>query len=322
MARSPSDREGYVSPNKKFYNKTPEQIKAASDAKIAEEAAKAAAKKKAAEWWKEDRPEQRYQFTDANGNMKDQFKLNAPASRLGELDSRMAGVAPVNYYNAANSAALANTALLNTRAYNPSASEGALAQNRAIDLQTRNLIDRNNQTGNGALLNARNDLAASGGMSSGARERLGMSGMRDRMMANAGAYNQGANQKAGVLANDWQQKYALQEKLPGVYQSLGQNQLQTDQFNAGLGMDKVNAWSKQAGAEDTRAMDASKFNIGNAMQDKVADTNFAMDKWRTQNQIIGGEKTADSQNYYADKMADRGLLGNQGGILGTGIKIF
>jgi hypothetical protein len=273
-------------------------------------------------WWEKDRPTERYQFTDPDGNLKGNFKLNAPASRLGELDSRMGGVAPVNYYNAGNTAALANTGMLNARAYNPNASEGALAQNRAIDLQTSNMIDKNNQANNGALLNARRDLAASGGMSGGARERLGMSGMRDRMMANAGAYSQGAGQKAGVLANDWQQKHALQEKLPGMYQNLGQNQLQTDQFNAGLGMDKVNAWRNQAGAEDTRAMDASKVNIGNAMQDKAADTNFAMDKWKTQNQIMGGQYTADSQNYYAKQQANKGLLGNQGGILGTGINIF
>lgn len=290
-------------------------------------------------WWKEGRPEARSAtFTNPDGTLKSAYEMQAahmsdPASRLGELDRRQNAVGQVNFNNVGNTGALANLAALNVKAYNPNLSEAAQAQNALVDNNMRRAIDKNNQTSAGAEANARDNLAAGGGLSSGARGQVAMQAMRNRMLANAGAHADANSGKLSIASQDWQQKNALQNQLPSMYQSLGSAQTDVDKYNANMGMDKVNNWAKQAGAEDTRAADSSKFNatadnsaramnINNAMNDANLTDQFAMDKWKTGNAAQGNYYTANAQNYYANQQANRGLLGNSGGILGTGFAPF
>jgi hypothetical protein len=285
-------------------------------------------------WWKKDRPESRTQFTKADGSLNNNYamqaqQVTAPDSRISELDARMGSVSPVNFNNAGNTAAAGGLNQLHAKAWDNNQSQAALAQNALVNNNMNRQIDRNNITANGALANARNDMAAGGGLSGGGRQQLGMAGMRQRMMANAGAHGDATSGKLNIASQDWQQKNALQNQLPSQYMQMGAAQTDTDKYNSNQAMDKVNVYKSQQQAEDTRAMDASQsnvknnmaqqqFNIGNAMADKNADTTFAMDKWKTQNAAIGGEKTADSQNYYADQQSKKGIFGNSGGFLGTG----
>jgi hypothetical protein len=66
-------------------------------------------------------------------------------------------------------------------------------------------------------------------------------------------------------------------------------------------------------------MDTDQKNKMNMVRDNDLGNDYAMDKWKTINAARGGEFTADSQNYYAKQQAKKGLLGNNGGILGLGI---
>lgn len=271
-------------------------------------------------WWKQDRPENRAaEFTNADGSVKDAYKLNNVGSRIPELDQRMNAVGPVNFNNTGNAAAMSGLGALQAKAYDPNLSAGARAQNNLVDMNRAKDIDRLNQSNNGALSNARDNMAAGGGLSGGGRERLEMQGMRNRMMANAGAYGNASTDKGKIAAADYAAKDELQNRLPELNMKLGAQETDLAKYNTGLGMDKINLWNKQGNVEDAREMDVRSSNLSTAMKDKQATDAFLMDRWKQQNAAIGGEKTAASQNYYADQQSKRGLLGNNGGILGTGI---
>lgn len=290
-------------------------------------------------WWKVDRPESRFQFTDSNGNLKNNFKMtaasiNAPQSRLGEIDKRLSGVNDVGFLPSFGGVgAAAGLGLLSARALSNDLSNPAKARMGLIDQQRRAGIDAMNQNVAGATAGGMSNLAASGGMDSGARQRLQSDAIKSRMSGVAGAYNAANQQKSQVGIQDLTNQYELQRSLPGMYMDFGRQEMDAQKFNAGLGMDKINAYARQGNLEDDRRMLADRFNatnnmtaqqynIDNAMNDKRADDAFAMDKWQTGNAAQAGQFTADAQNYYAKQQADRGLLGNKGGLLGTGIQIF
>jgi hypothetical protein len=285
-------------------------------------------------WWREGMPGDRSSIMK-DGGMDDRYKMvasqiNAPQSRIGELDSRLSGVGQSNFNNVGNTGALAGMGLLTARALDPGQSMYAKSQNQLVDRQTRNAVAKNNMQGAGAFAGARSNLAASGGMDGGARERLASSFNKNQMANNAASFNQGNMAKNEIAATDYLGKMQLQERLPQMYMQYGEGQMANDQFNANLGINKVNMWKGQAGSEDDRTMDASKFNATaqmdtdqknkmNMVRDNDLGNDYAMDKWKTINAARGGEFTADSQNYYAKQQAKKGLLGNNGGILGLGI---
>lgn len=286
-------------------------------------------------WWKQDRPETRREITNPNGTLKDEFKLTAgqvqaPGSRIDQLDTRMNNVQGVNFANVGNIGAGAALAGLSARSLSNDLSSQAQARMGLIDQQRRAGMDAMNANVAGSAAGAMSNLAASGGMDSGARQRLASDAIKARMAGASGLYNQAAQNKSQVGITDLANQYDLQTRMPGMFMDYGRNQMAADQFNAGLGMDKINAYQNQARMEDDRAMIANRDNVDNAMkagqfniQNQIADRGasdaFDMDKWKTQNAARAGQFTADSQNYYAQQQSKRGLLGNKGGLLGTGI---
>lgn len=287
-------------------------------------------------WWEKDRPNTRREITNTDGTLKDEFKLTAgqvqsPGSRIDQLDTRMNNVQGVNFANVGNAAAGLALTGLSARSLSNDLSSQAKARMGLIDQQRRSGMDAMNANVAGSTSGAMSNLAASGGMDSGARQRLASDAIKARMAGASGLYNQAAQNKSQVGITDLANQYDLQTRMPGMFMDYGRNQMTADQFNAGLGMDKINAYQNQARMEDDRSMIANRDNVDNAMragqfnvQNQIADRNASdawdMDKWKNQNAARAGQFTADSQNYYANQQANRGLLGNNGGILGTGIK--
>jgi hypothetical protein len=198
-----------------------------------------------------------------------------------------------------------------------------------IDQQRRAGMDAMNANVAGASAGAMSNLAASGGMDSGARQRLASDAIKARMGGASGLFNQAAQNKSQVGITDLANQYDLQTRMPGMFMDYGRNQMAADQFNSSLAMDKVNAYQNQGRMEDDRSMIASRdnvdntmranqFNIQNQIADRSASDAFDMDKWKTSNAAKAGELSANAQNYYADKQSKKGLLGDKGGFLGLG----
>lgn len=287
------------------------------------------------DWWKVDQPKTRNEITNSDGTLQDVYKMqkqqiNAPSSRIGELDRRMDGVKGVNFANVGNTAAGVALAGLSARSLSNDLSSQAQARMGLIDQQRRSGVDAMNQNVAGATAGAMGNLAASGGMDSGARQRLQSDAIKARMSGVSGLYNQAAQNKSQVGIEDLTNQYDLQTRMPGMFMDYGRNQMAADQFNSNLGMEKVGMYRDQARGEDDRsliaardnasnAMRVDQFNIQNQIADKAATDAFNMDKWKTGNAAQAGQFTADAQNYYAKQQANRGLLGNNGGLLGTGL---
>jgi hypothetical protein len=288
------------------------------------------------EWWKEGRPDTRREITNADGDLKNAYKLqqeriSAPQSRLGEIDTRLKNIQGVQYgASVGGIGAAAGLAGLSARALSNDLSGQAQARMGLIDQQMRGSMDALNQNAAGGLAGGMSNLAASGGMDSGARARMASDAMKARMSGASSIFNNAGQNKSQVGIQDMNNQYDLQTRMPGMFMDFGRNEIDAQKFNAGLGMDKFNAYQNQGRLEDDRrfiasrdnadnAMRTGQFNIQNAIGDKAASDAFDMDKWKTQNAAKAGEMTANAQNYYADKQSKRGLLGNRGGILGTGI---
>jgi len=285
-------------------------------------------------WWEVGRPDTRREITNKEGKLNDGFKLEAgqvqtPGSRIGELDRRLDGVNGVNFANVGNVGAGVALAGLSARSLSNDLSSQAQARMGLIDQQMRGSMDALNQNAAGGLAGGMSNLAASGGMDSGARARMASDAMKARMSGASSIFNNAGQNKSQVGITDLANQYDLQTRMPGMFMDYGRNQMAADQFNAGLGMDKVNAFQNQGRMEDDRSMIASRdnvdntmranqFNIQNQIADRSASDAFDMDKWKTSNAAKAGELAANSQNYYAEQQSKRGLLGNRGGILGTG----
>jgi hypothetical protein len=291
------------------------------------------------DWWKEGRPDQRFEWTNPDGTIKDNFKMteqriSAPASRLANIDERLNQVQGTSFpATVGGIGAAAGLAGLSARALSNDLSNPAQARMGLIDQQRRQSMDAMNANAAGATAGAMSSLAASGGMDSGARQRLGTDAIKARMAGAAGVYNQANQAKSQVGIQDLTNQYDLQTRLPGMFLDYGRNEMDAQKFNASLGMDKINAYRDQARGEDDRTlladrfnaannMDAQRFNIQNQMADKVATDQFSMDRWKTQNAARAGQYASDSQNYYAQQQSNKGLLGDKGGLWGTGLKIF
>jgi hypothetical protein len=286
-------------------------------------------------WWKQDRPESRREITNPDGTLKNAYSLqaqqiNAPASRIGELDNRMNNVQGVNFANVGNIGAGAALAGLSARSISNDLSPQAQARMNLADAERGRSMDSLNKNAAGAASGAMSQLAASGGMDSGARSRMASDAMKARMSGASGIYNQTGINKANIGIQDLGNQYDLQTRMPEMFMNYGRNQMVADQFNSNLGMEKVGMYRDQARGEDDRSfiaardnadnnLRANQFNVQNAIADKSASDAWDMERWKTQNAARAGQFTADSQNYYAQQQGKRGLLGNNGGLLGTGL---
>jgi len=146
--------------------------------------------------------------------------------------------------------------------------------------------NQNAAQGAGQLQQAQNQLAMSGGLRSGARERLAASGMQQQLRGNQQALG-------NIQMQDEQNRQKWMQMVPGM-------DLQAAQFGSTLQDKNI-----------SRAL--TEINAGRAMQQQ--QYNEGMRAW-------GADKTANAMQRAADQAENTGGLFGGGGFLGTGAKCF
>ena len=286
-------------------------------------------------WWQEGMPSDRESIRNADGTLKGQYQINANfanagPSNLGGLDARLGAVQGVDQWNVGNTAALAGMGALNAMALSTGPTAYANAQNQRIKLNAQNDLQKADANMAGSRAGAMSGLAASGGMDSGARERLGTNMMKANMANRSGIRNNAALAMADVSSNDALFKQGLMTQMPNMYLGLGDRLSENQRINSNLGMEKAGLWGNMANSESNRMADISKFNATtatevdarnktNAIQDIGNVYDSATDRWKTGNAAKAGQMAADAQVQVAKQGAKRGMFGNNGGFMGTGI---
>lgn len=166
------------------------------------------------------------------------------------------------------------------------------AQNKRISAQEAAMGDQVNANTSLSLGSGMSGLAASGGLDSGARERLMTSANAQRMQGLAGAGQQAMASRAQA---DIQAQQMTQD---------------LNRYNADV-QNKYNFFNADA------ANRMSAFNAGNAIGGLGAQNAFNADVYAQDMGAWGAARTADAQAALAGR-EDPGLLG-MGGVLGTGI---
>jgi hypothetical protein len=161
---------------------------------------------------------------------------------------------------------------------------------------------------------AYDNLALTGGASSGARERLLDSAGQNQMNALQGISNQGLQARQGIIASDEARKFDTLSSLPGMGQALdaystgidrGNQNFEFNRLGAQVGLADRDAginndWTLQQAGLDR---DANTFNANTAIRGVDQSNMYDQEGWRTQGDIIGSKYTADAML--------RGQQGNQ-----------
>ena len=148
---------------------------------------------------------------DENGNLKSQYKLGARgdvafASNLKELNDRLSGI----NLNKEGLEAIRKRALTQ----GPSEWQNLMLQKQG--LEESGLRDRAGNQEASARSGAYSQLAAKGGLSTGARERLARSGAEGLAQTMQDISRGGAESRLGIATEDERQKLDLLKGLPGM----------------------------------------------------------------------------------------------------------
>jgi hypothetical protein len=268
----------------------------------------------AGNWWDQGRPKQ-ITATDANGQLKDGFKVTAGSTASG-LDTRLNQIGPISTgqdFTSARSSVNDLSNLANTQGATSHAKYLTDAQRLEED-SARDDIDSSMR---GMNATAFNDLAASGGLDSGARERIAGNSANQNLIERQKLARQGQLSRANILSNDEQMKIGLKRELPGQYLALDQHNVNTQKDNAQLSLNKANMWQGAAAADANRTLDADRFNVGNQLSDMESQNKWNFGMWDYDNKGIAADKTANAESAFADKLAEQSPWNQAKKFLGT-----
>ncbi len=170
-----------------------------------------------------------------DGQLLDRYKQNAGHYDTGSLE-------------------IAN---LRQRATDTGPSSWLNMQNQKIDTETMGMRNRANMDATNTEAMGLSNLASSGGLDAGARERLAMSGGANRMKSLQTVSGQGNMAKMGAGLADEEQKLSILQNLPGML---------TNQATFRSGIDAGNI-QRDYGAQVSRQEDATKRYIGDKMSE-------------------------------------------------------
>lgn len=148
---------------------------------------------------------------DEAGNLKSQYRLNARpdvafASNLKELNDKLSGI----NLNTQGLEAIRKRALTQ----GPSEWQNLMLQRQALEESGQR--DRAGNQEASARSGAYSQLAAKGGLSTGARERLARSGAEGLAQTMQDISRGGTSDRLGIATEDEKQKLALLSQLPGM----------------------------------------------------------------------------------------------------------
>ena len=193
-------------------------------------------------------------LTDADGKLKSQYQLGAwkdvNADRSALDLYRQSAMRNAGDYSQATKLALEKQAL----------GQADLAD-QAAQLQSNNLMD------------AMNNMARTGGLSSGARERMMANSYLQGLLQRQQVARQGATDKLGIIQNDETQR------LQGLKDVQGMENTQADM-----------SYKNQQAANDI-----NKYNTDNYIKDNTNRNTFAMTQYQEQMKKWAAAKSSDAQ---------------------------
>lgn len=175
----------------------------------------------------------------ATGLLKSQYQLQKPGnvqmgSILPELGNKLSGI---NFDDSS-----INT--LKGFANGSGDSPWSSAARATSDQQTKQGMDDAAKRGTAGTADAWSQLAATGGLDSGARERVAMNGTRNQYAGQQQVAQQGAQNQLGITQQNEANRFGTLNAMPGMEATKVQSQLAT-----------VNPWLQQATTEQGRNVD-------------------------------------------------------------------
>lgn len=222
------------------------------------------------------------------GQLKSQFTINPQenanqASNQGGFQSAWAGLSP-------------NTQALEMYRQQATATGPSvwanLANQQQGQQQQQQANDATQQNASGQAA-ARSNLAMTGGLSSGARERLALSGANAGNATQQQIEAQGNQARTGISMQDAANKQAMLANLPGM-----ENQALAP------GMQKASAWQNLAQNEASQNQQNQQFNVANNMNAQNANVGQTAAQLGAQNQNNLNAYNQQMSGWAAGKQAD------------------
>jgi hypothetical protein len=239
------------------------------------------------------------------GKLGSQFAVDGPGSNMDGFNQRLDGIGHIK--NGAHfDEAAKGLQNLTQMANSQGPTQYAQAQQKNANLWAKQASDMATKNAMGAAQTNMNQMALQGGLSGGARERMGKGAAMNQMMAKQGVSSQLTGQMGQIDAQDAQFKQGLATQLPGMQMSLNNADVGVQQYNTGLDMKKTGMWGDMANTEADRNLDIEKINTGTAIKDHAGGMDWAMEGWKTHAGVLGNKALADKQG---EKQGGGGLLG-------------
>lgn len=163
---------------------------------------------------------------------------------------------------------------------------------KLVDLNAGRSLDAMRQENARGLASGMTNLATSGGLDSGARERMGSSANRARLDASQNIYAGANAQKAGLAAQDTQMRLGALSNLTGM--DTQRQNLNTQILNNG-----------------------QLANLQTAIGDIRGQNAYDLEGWGRVGDLYGSEQSAQAMMAAANK-ENPGIFG-MGGFMGTGV---
>ncbi len=237
----------------------------------------------------------------------DELKNRGKTSQTN-LDNRLSGIQ-------LNKDAL-NELRKRSMATGPSAwAELATQQQQLGEATNRDRAAAQSQSSNEA---AKSDLAASGGLSAGARERLARNSQRDLSSTRQDVAREGQGQRLGISAQDDANKTDILKALPGMEVQALNPDFQKAQMQTSLETSNNDAWRQLAESEASRhqnldetarqhEIDAQRFNISNRFNENTLRNAANLSNYQMQMKDYGAKQQQEAMK------RDEGKGGVKGG---------
>jgi len=198
---------------------------------------------------------------DSSGYLQSPYQLQSPESLLGTYQEMLN---PVNE----------NIQYIGDMAKSTELSPYAQAQMelaRANETNQRGLLDQNSVRDTSQAFS---ELAQTGGLDSGARERVARSMGLSRLLGGQSIANQGNINRLGIASNDASQKFNLLGQLPS------------------LQMSTINPYLSQASKEQGYGVETNKYNIDQAIAERQKKRDYELQMADSKNKAIAAQWTA------------------------------
>lgn len=235
-------------------------------------------------------PEQE-RITGADGSLQSKYKLTGQPNVafkgiMGDENARLGALPQLN-----------NSPLQSLEQYGQGTGDSPWAQ---AQLQQEQLLNGQRQGAAGSQAqsttqNAMDNVAAHGGLSTGAAERIGTAGNNSMLAAKQGVAAQDQQANLGIRSTDAQNRLGVLENLPGQEvqsmqpalqeQSLWQQAAEQNQ-SQGQNLDLANRQYNTG---------VDQYNLANSIGQVNANNSWNQNKWQTQMQEKGAEANSAAE---------------------------